>query len=529
MTNFFEQNNLAWFKGLDYYETSREFTDATITFIRNGTERVELSFDGERLIFTAGSMGTVQLLGTTVTVPGLSTTVCVYEAQLRLSDTPATGNYQARIRGRDWPSGSWSAWTSWVNSAVDGYSQNPFRWLELYSLAGIAALSIRDGAVGDGDFVPSARIGLSGFAANAQLPMDTGDAWDFIQSTTSQVLGAAGLDEDGKFFFIGKDRLRGVSNSSVEQIGVDGLADLPWSISGDDVADRVTVAYTPVVDVNLWNATQTVWEATEVIQIAAGATRTITADLDGVAAELFGDWLYDDNFTATTGSRWHVYRTREGTDTVVPSGNELRISTEQVTASQVRIRITNTTAVTLYIRDESGGPYLILRARNTSRRGETQTVEVGAAAADAVEPFDHDGGMSIQTFEDAQSLAAWLYSVLSQPLPVLESVEVVPNPARRIGQVVTVFDPVFTGIRARAIIAGVSQSGAAGSYKQTLKLALLAVTVDDAMSFAETLTSTNTIGALFDAIETLATSKGVATTSIEDLIDFWDPESVVIE
>lgn len=72
-----------------------------------------------------------------------------------------------------------------------------------------------------------------------------------------------------------------------------------------------------------------------------------------------------------------------------------------------------------------------------------------------------------------------------------------------------------------------SQTGPA-DVQQTLNLALLAVTMDDAFRFAETLTANNTLGGLFDAVETYATSKGATTTSIEDLIDFWDTESVVI-
>lgn len=528
MTNFTEEHGLLWFRGEEIYRTKASFMDSVITIVRNGTGICELWGNYFTVDLLAGSMNQVKVQGTTVTLAGLSTTVCVYEIQVRTPPTPASVGFQVRVRARDWPSGSWSAWSVWVDSdapmTLDGlYS------IRAFCFSSIAGLTIRSGTVGDGDFIPTARIGASGFAADAQLPIGQDDAWSFIQQTAGEVMGAAGLDEEGKFFFIGKDRLRGLDNPSVEQIGVDGLADLPWSISDDDVADRVTVSYTPVEEVTTANPTQTVWEATEVIQVNAGQTRSLTADFDGLAAANFGDWLFDADFNATNGSRWHVYRTREGTDSVVPSGSELKIVTEQVTASRVRIRITNTTASTLWIRDEGGGPYLILRARYTARRGEQMSVEIGAPEDKSVAPFSHDGGTSIQAFEDASSLAAWLFAVLSEPLPVLESVEVVPDPSHRIGQVITIYDPLFTGIRARAIIAGVSQSGAAGSYKQTLKLALLAVTVDDALSFAETLTNTNTIGALFDAVETLATSKGVVTTSIEDLIDFWDPESVVIE
>lgn len=478
--DFTEEDGRICFRKAYTFYPSRGYEEGTLTFLRIGDGSFGVGLDFGPLPFDG--MSVFRFNGIVYSISGLSTDKCVYEVRHQ----KIVSGYRIQLRARDWPTGDWTAWTPWLQRNLPNPNDWPFRSVGVSGStgSGVSFLTIREGLTGDGDFIPNARMTLSGIEAGGQLPMGADDAWEYIQQAASEVMGAAGLDENGDFFFIGKDQLRGVDNPSVEQIGIDGLTDLPWSITSDDVADRVEVTYNPVEETTTTNYSQTVWEATEVIQINGGATRTITADFEGVAAAQFAVWSLDPDFTATTGSRWHTYRTATGPDSGPPGIMDLQFTTEQITPSRVRIRITNRTSQTLWIRTEDGGPYLILRANYTARRGEQQVVEIGASETDAQTPFRHDGGTSIQTYEDASSLAAWLHAVLAQPLPVLDSVQVAPNPARRIGQVVTIYDPLFTGIRARALIAGISQSGQAAPYTQTVTLALLAVTLHDkAISF----------------------------------------------
>ena len=442
------------------------------------------------------------------------------------------GSHRCRIRR--FVNGTPSSWGGWVTKPWRDYAGLVFAAASGAEFAppldvwGVAWVTVRIGTTGDGAYIPTARIDGSGFTTAGMMPLADDDAWALAQGVAAQVLGAAGIDEDGSFYFIGKDRLRGFKNPSKEQVGIDGLADIPWSINSDGVADRVTVTFNPLNRFGSSITHETIWEATEVIRVDAGRTFTTIVEFENLVPGSTWQFLQaQTDPVESTYSRWIAFSTAEGPSDPV-SEYWISVRTEKLSAQRMRLHIQNASTRTLWIRDASGGPALYLRAAFITRPGETQQVEVGLPEDQAQTPFSHDGGTSIQSYEDATNLASWLYSVLSTPLPVLQGIQVVPNPARRIGQVITVYDPQFTGVRARALIYGISQSQSDGRYEQTLNLALLAVTIDDALSFAETLTSATTIGGLFDAVETLATSQGVATTSIQDIVDFWDPESVVI-
>lgn len=434
-------------------------------------------------------------------------------------------------RWRAAPLGEQVAWTSFTASSsfgADPYDRCNARGNET---CGLAWATLRPGSEGDGLFLPTAIIDASGFNSHAPMIGVAGDAWSIAQEVADQTLGAAGIDEEGRFYFIGKDRLRGLGVQSKEIIGIDDLADIGWSISADGVADRVTVAYRPP-DIYSTSGTgaSTVWEADGVIEVRAGQTVNVRVDFVDMAVGYL-EWFSQ----ATTdpvnaeGSRWIAFSTREGSSPPVPSG-ALWVTPTSHSPTRASISILNRTSGTLWIRDVNGGPGLFLRSTSVARAGEPLQVSVGTDEGKALSPFTHEGGSGIQILDEALLLAGWLHANLSEPLPVLDGVSVVPDLSRRIGDVVTVYDPDLTAIRARCLIYGVHNSASASGIEQSLDLALLAVTVDDAMLWAESLVPTaSSIGVLFDAVEAQSVIDGVPTVTIEDLIDYWETESVVVE
>src|SRR5690606_6489320 len=96
-------------------------------------------------------------------------------------------------------------------------------------------------------------------------------------------LGAAWIDEEGRLIYRNRDQLRGGEPQYTIQ-ALDHLEDVPWSISTDEVADRVEFTYRPPTVAIEPNDTLTVWQSTETVRVAAGATIRLDRDIDGAAS-----------------------------------------------------------------------------------------------------------------------------------------------------------------------------------------------------------------------------------------------------
>jgi hypothetical protein len=220
-----------------------------------------------------------------------------------------------------------------------------------------------------------------------------------------------------------------------------------------------------------------IWEATEAVQVPAGGTVTIYADIEGTAKNL-ATWLpIWDPTTATRFSRWAAATSRDGGGTQ-PVDTALQITATMTSTSRVRIRITNTTSTKLWTVDGSGNPTLIVRANLSARAGEAVTLTAGAPEAAAAAPLDIDLGAWVQRYADAQQILDWTWSQVQEPRATIQGVRVKPSLARQLGDIVRITDGQ-TGLSAKAIISGINLTGSAGQYEQTLDLVLLDVTFYD--------------------------------------------------
>ena len=326
---------------------------------------------------------------------------------------------------------------------------------------------------------PSAFYDAAGVTLDAPVVPADADGWDVIQQIAAATLGGAWVSESGVLTYRNRDWMRGAAPAGETIVSETSLADVPWSISGDDIADRVTVNYQPPDIKRVTDYSLTIWEATEAVEVPAGKTVTVHADIEGTVKNLAG-WLpIWDTVTASPMrmSRWAAAITREGTG-VNPADTVLTVSAEVVGTSRIRIRITNNTSTRLWTVDGFGNPTLIVRANLSARAGETVSLSAGASEEVATSPLTVDLGAWVQRHADAQAVLDWIWSQVQEPRATIQGVRVKPNLARQIGDIVRITDDTTT-LSSKALVSGVHLTGSHGQYEQTLDLVLLDVTFYD--------------------------------------------------
>lgn len=439
----------------------------------------------------------------------------------------ATG---ARMRVRSGPAFAWSAWvTSTYPSTVD-LTGDPT--VGIYASA-LAAPGSEPGRIGvRGVLVctaeepgvwtqPTAKINLSRSPIYAALP-DARTSWDVMQEMAAATMGAVWIDEAGVLNYRSRDNMRGASAAVETVIAERSLDDVPWSISSDEVADRVELTYRPpdiqvggqfVFNTN--HMTINVWSSTEVVEVRAGRTVTIEQDLDGAAFDL-APWypVWDTTYAANRFSRWAASTRRDGGGPQ-PSAAALTVTSSLVTPTRLRIRITNNTGATLYTAGTDGTTMLLQRGTMFARPGEPRVIASGVGEDEARNPLEIDLGSWVQDDETANEMLAWLTGNVTAPMPTLTGVQVTPKASRRLGDVIRIKDPQYTALASKALVVGIRNEGSDGVLSQSLDLAILSTTFND---FDAWIVSQNV--RTFDELDALLTSMGLTTF---DALDAFIP------
>lgn len=350
---------------------------------------------------------------------------------------------------------------------------------------GISAWSVNPVAWAE----PSALIEHTGSLLAGVFDVQNKGAREVFQDIARATMGAGWQSETGTLIYRNRASLR--SGAPVERVEAEtSLVDVPWVIRREEVADRIEVAYTPASVVQDPTHKLTLWEATEPIYVAAGRTATVYADITGTTDRISAFSIY----TATSSdpanlgySRW-LASTSRGGGGARPSDDAIRIETTIINPSRVRLRITNTTGGALWLVDGNGNPAVVLRTSLQVQPGEQESVSWGAAEDRAVQPYSFEGGQWVQDRAAALEMLDWLISQMVAPLPTIPAVQVKPDLARQLGDVIVLTeakqdtlpgDPEHIPLKTKALITGISLSGDAGGYDQSLSLALLGVTFGD--------------------------------------------------
>lgn len=307
-------------------------------------------------------------------------------------------------------------------------------------------------------------------------------ARETIQDIAKSTMGAAWMDETGALIYRDADHMR--AGSAVEIVVADRqLEDLPWSISHENTADRIEYTYTPANIERSTLGTLTIWEATEKTSVGAGEAITITAELDNVTTNGVDFFvpIWDTYWPSNSRSRWAAASSSDGGGTR-PLDDAIKVDVT-ITGGTAIIRVTNTTSKTLWLVDGNGEPCLILRSQLKVSAGEQQTLEWGVTKEQATNPFSFDAGQWVQDAETAQEQLNWLASQMQQAQATIDQVNVKPNLARQLGDIVVLTEeqlsPDHKPLKSKALITGSDLDGDANGYTTTLNLALLGVTFYD--------------------------------------------------
>lgn len=438
--------------------------------------------------------------GVTITLPSAPPEGHWRTIEVQVDGRTSGASARARTAG--------GAWSPWSALGYDARSADPSGAVVVWSLDPVYDIRVMSSdAPTDDPIVNLPRSAVVGLTGSRQIATfgTSGSGWSIIQDAARATLGAAWIDEDGRLIFRGRDRVRsGPTTETV--IAEESLEDVPWSISVDEVADRIEVIYTAPVYATSLDRALTIWESTDVVMVLAGATVTVEQDLD-VATEGISEWypVWNTTHSATNYSRWNAFPNSDLTGTQPPN-DALAIEATMLSATRLRLRIRNTTSGTLYVSQLTARSYMRVT------QGEPRVLAWGLPESQARAPFTLDCGAWVQDEATAREILQWLAGTLSQPLPVLTGVRVVPDMARRLGSIVKVSDRT-TALTAKAIITGIDTSHSPGSLEQRLDLTILSTTFDDVDTWLtrEGLTT-------FDALDARLTALGLDT--FDKLDDF---------
>lgn len=342
---------------------------------------------------------------------------------------------------------------------------------------------------------------------------------DVMQDIARATMGAAWLDETGTLVYRNAESMR--TGSEVETIVADAqLEDLPWRISREDTADRIEFTYTPANIERDPDGKLTLWEATEKTYVAARKTITVTADLEQATTDRAASFLpiWDTTTAGSDGERMSRWAAAYNPDSSGERPPDDAIKVEaKVSGSKATLTITNNTNRGVWLVDGTGNPCLILRTTLKISAGEQETIEWGEPAETALNPFQFDAGQWVQDADTARSMLDWLASQMQTAQAVIEQVNVKPNLARQLGDIVLLTEnqltPDHKPLKTKALITGSDLDGDANGYTTTLNLAMLAVTFGDVGEWAAANSVTT-----FGNLDTKLTSLGLTTF---DQLDAW--------
>lgn len=330
--------------------------------------------------------------------------------------------------------------------------------------------------------------GETALIASAESPLDSiaeptsGDAWGVVQEVAAATLGACWIDEEGRLIYRNRDQLRGGEPQYTIQ-ALDHLEDVPWSISTDEIADRVEFTYRPPTVSIQTNDSLTVWQSTETVRVAAGATVRLDRDVDGAASGLAPWYRVEDTSPPVTRmSRYAAWTAPPGESGSAPPASALTVSSQMLTPTRIRITIHNTTGAPLWLYE------LTARARIHVQPGADVTISRGLPETKAQRPLQINAGSWVQDDTTAQQIADWLESQSAMPLPTIPPVRVIPDASRRLGDVGRVrIDSIgdHEAVVFKALITSIDNSQSAGTYEQRIGFTILGVTFDDWQRWGE--------------------------------------------
>lgn len=316
-------------------------------------------------------------------------------------------------------------------------------------------------------------------------------AIDVLTEISKATLSPFWFDERGAMAWYGSDVLR--NRASVQTVTtLDDITKLSWSDSRLGIRSTVAVKYRyPALNRSRYSSVL-LWQG-------SGETMTSGEEKAMFAQESADeDWVEIDDFTVSNAGGLTAFNQGRGTwvnTYLEDSAGNWTPSTGYVTwkpiqATDDETRLFSVTAGTLPAGKSlvlgtpddavnyfprfrgKGMPMLRGRARVKWADMSLTSATVGPAGFPAL---DHDGGVwSVQTENTLVQtrLADFIATQVTTPSPVITGMEVIYDPRRQLGDVITISSPKLLGIELTALIIGVRNS-ASGSFTQSLDVRII--------------------------------------------------------
>ncbi|MBB5934578.1 hypothetical protein [Streptomyces zagrosensis] len=319
-------------------------------------------------------------------------------------------------------------------------------------------------ATQDGTWKRTAALDMPVLPMRA-IPAVSGSAWDVITEIARATLATAEFDSDG--FFRWRNHTRWATVPTVPDVVVTSareLGSLTMTEEIDACRNHCTVKWSNWSRVEADGITE-VQEYPSPVAIAAGATltRTLLVDVD----------MYDPRapktaYSADTGSPNRlVIRAGSAASSATVAG-AVEISVRR-NGGAVTITMRNRSASTVYYHGVSLIA-LVHAARHDPVPSLWSARDTVSQSYYGVQVYEHDAKVWVQDTTSASTLAVALREAGVYPPPLLQSVEILPDPRIRLGDVVRVVDSTGAQLDTLAWVIGNKAQGSGGKITQTLTL-----------------------------------------------------------
>lgn len=378
-----------------------------------------------------------------------------------------------RCRGRSSATSAWGSWVTETTASSD--TDSTFYQVGLSVFDGVSVvepgsmIGVQVSKVDDAGLwtVPNASIyPLGNTLVAASVEPDQGE-WDAIQAVVAANLGAAWISPLGALIVRNFAWLRGARAVDAALEVLDDLDDLKWTVTSQDLADRVEVVYRPLDIMKSSDAgiSPLIFQATEAYELEPHGHLSVVIDTP----------LY----TVMTTFAYSANTRRDGLGTpLIFSTPVLSITQTRINSRRTRLFIRNNTGDHLFTVDPTGEPSFFVHAQTIVNQETDAIVSAGASAERALSPISINAGIQCQTAEDAERILGFVRSQTSSPRFKVESVLVPFDWRRELGDIYTLTHK-GVDLDVKVLCAGMDVTGAPGDYQQHLDLVLLDQTLYD--------------------------------------------------
>ncbi|MFJ9207492.1 hypothetical protein [Streptomyces sp. NPDC102264] len=297
------------------------------------------------------------------------------------------------------------------------------------------------------------------------IPDVSGSAWDVITELARVTLSTAEFDSDG--YFRWRDHTRWSTTPTTADVEVTSARELAKLVITEEIdacRNYCSVKWNNWASVTGVRSIAVTDKPPSPLPIQPGQTITRTYPVD--------ENVYDvQTPVAWTDIAW---------GTVLDVRNSANATSGLLVSGAVEPRVTRSGGVvTMTLRNRSAAPVYfhqtVLQAA-TLPQGREPVPSIAAASHSAsqsaygVQTYEHDAAKWVMTRDGASQLASVLIAAGAYPVPLLQSVEILPDPRIELGDVVELIDASGARLDTFAWVVGMKVSGSNQRVTQTLTL-----------------------------------------------------------